>query len=82
MFIQTEPTPNPDTVKFLPGETVAGATGPFDFASEDEAGISPLARAIFSVSGVSRVFLGADFVSVSKEETSDWINHYNQSSMN
>ena len=72
MFIQTEPTPNPDTIKFLPGETVAGAIGPFDFASESEAGISPLAQAVFSVSGVTRVFLGADFLSVSKQETADW----------
>ena len=72
MFIQTEPTPNPDTIKFLPGETVAGSAGPFDFASESEAGISPLARAVFSVSGVTRVFLGADFLSVSKEEATDW----------
>lgn len=72
MFIQTEPTPNPDTVKFLPGETVAGQAGPFDFASESEAGISPLAQAVFSVSGVTRVFLGADFLSVSKQETADW----------
>lgn len=72
MFIQTEPTPNPDTIKFLPGETVAGSAGPFDFASESEAGISPLARAVFSVAGVTRVFLGADFLSVSKDEATDW----------
>ncbi len=72
MFIQTEPTPNPDTIKFLPGETVAGSAGPFDFASESEAGSSPLARAVFSVAGVTRVFLGADFLSVSKEEAPDW----------
>ncbi|WP_366524149.1 NifU family protein [Henriciella sp.] len=72
MFIQTEPTPNPDTIKFLPGETVAGSTGPFDFASEAEAGMSPLAQAIFQVDGVTRVFLGADFLSVSKTENADW----------
>ena len=72
MFIQTEPTPNPDTIKFLPGETVAGAAGPFDFASEAEAGSSPLAQTVFQVEGVARVFLGSDFVSVSKAETSDW----------
>ena len=45
MFIQTEPTPNPDTLKFLPGQPVTGATGPYDFASIDEAGTSPLAQA-------------------------------------
>lgn len=72
MFIQTEPTPNPDTIKFLPGETVAGAAGPFDFASEEEAGSSPLAQTIFEVEGVTRVFLGADFLSVSKDEKADW----------
>lgn len=72
MFIQTEPTPNPDTIKFLPGETVAGAAGPFDFASEEEAGSSPLAQTIFEVEGVTRVFLGPDFLSVSKDEKTDW----------
>ena len=72
MFIQTEPTPNPDTIKFLPGETVAGDSGPFDFAAEAEAGSSPLAQAVFQVEGVTRVFLGRDFLSVSKAETSDW----------
>lgn len=72
MFIQTEPTPNPDTIKFLPGQTVAGAAGPFDFASEDEAGSSPLAQSVFQVEGVTRVFLGSDFLSVSKDEGADW----------
>lgn len=72
MFIQTEPTPNPDTIKFIPGVEVAGAAGPFDFASEDEAGSSPLAQTVFQVEGVTRVFLGADFLSVSKDEGTDW----------
>lgn len=72
MFIQTEPTPNPDTIKFIPGETVAGTAGPFDFASVDEAGSSPLALTVFEVSGVSRVFLGPDFLSVSKSSEADW----------
>ena len=72
MFIQTEPTPNPDTLKFLPGQAVAGEAGPFDFAAPEEAAASPLARALFEVSGVERVFLGADFVSVSKAEDADW----------
>ncbi len=72
MFIQTEPTPNPDTIKFLPGEIVAGNAGPFDFASESEAGTSPLAQTVFQVNGVTRVFLGRDFLSVSKDEASDW----------
>jgi len=72
MFIQTETTPNPDTLKFLPGESVAGDAGPFDFATREETAASRLAQALFDVSGVERVFLGADFVSVSKNETADW----------
>ncbi|MEL7111951.1 MAG: NifU family protein, partial [Pseudomonadota bacterium] len=72
MFIQTEPTPNPDTLKFLPGQDVTGMTGPYDFASVEEAGTSPLAQALFDVQGVVRVFLGADFVSISKDPDADW----------
>lgn len=72
MFIQTEPTPNPDTLKFLPGQAVTGATGPYDFAAIDEAGTSPLAQALFQVQGVVRVFLGSDFISLSKDPDTDW----------
>ncbi len=72
MFIQTEPTPNPETLKFIPGETVTGESGPYDFASVEEAGTSPLAQALFSVSGVERVFLGADFISITKDASLDW----------
>jgi len=72
MFIQTEPTPNPDTLKFLPGQAVTGATGPYDFAVIDEAGTSPLAQALFQVQGVVRVFLGSDFISLSKDPDTDW----------
>jgi Fe-S cluster biogenesis protein NfuA len=73
MFIQTEPTPNPDTLKFLPGQMVTGTTGPYDFASADEAGSSPLALALFDVDGVVRVFLGHDFISLTKGPGQDWI---------
>lgn len=72
MFIQTEPTPNPDTLKFLPGQPVTGATGPYDFASIDEAGTSPLAQALFQVQSITRVFLGSDFISLSKDPEADW----------
>ncbi len=72
MFIQTEPTPNPDTVKFLPGQIVTGDMGPYDFASLDEAGTSPLAQALFQVAGVERIFLGRDFISITKAEAADW----------
>ncbi len=72
MFIQTEPTPNPDTVKFLPGQAVAGGLGPFDFPDIDSAKPSLLARALFQVAGVTRVFLGADFVSITKDADKEW----------
>ncbi len=71
MFIQTESTPNPATLKFLPGQTVLG-TGTADFPSADTAGPSPLAQRIFAVNGVTGVFLGADFVTVTKEGTQEW----------
>lgn len=72
MFIQTEPTPNPDTLKFLPGEVVAGNAGPFDFTDAEGAAISPLARALFDVHGVTGIFLGSDFLSISKNPDTDW----------
>ncbi len=71
MFIQTEETPNPATLKFLPGQVVL-ESGTAEFTSLEECGNSPLAQRLFSVQGVSGVFLGADFVSVSKEEDADW----------
>lgn len=72
MFIQTEPTPNPDTVKFIPGQPVVGTAGPFDFTNSEEAAPSPLARAIFEIHGVKGVFLGSDFLSISKTPDVDW----------
>ena len=71
MFIQTEATPNPATLKFLPGQAVM-QSGSADFPSAESAGASPLAERIFAVSGVVGVFLGPDFVSVSKNDTVDW----------
>ena len=73
MFIQTEQTPNPLTLKFLPGREVTGG-GTREFRSPDEAAISPLARAIFEVEGVSKVFLGSDFLTVTKtaDGVRDW----------
>ncbi|MBJ3777230.1 NifU family protein [Acuticoccus mangrovi] len=68
MFIQTESTPNPDTLKFLPGQTVL-AEGVVDYPNADEAAASPLARRLFAVDGVTGVFLGNDFISVSKDDT-------------
>jgi Fe-S cluster biogenesis protein NfuA len=65
MFIQTEATPNPATLKFIPGKTVLGG-GTADFRSRDEAEHSPLAQRLLDIDGVSGVFLGADFISVTK----------------
>ncbi len=71
MFIETEGTPNPATLKFLPGQDVMG-DGTADFAGPDLAGRSPLAQALFALPGVARVFLGADFVTVTKSDIADW----------
>ncbi len=72
MFIQTEATPNPATLKFLPGQTVLEA-GTADFATRAAAeGRSPLAERLFAIEGVTGVFLGADFVSVTKAEDGEW----------
>ena len=71
MFIQTESTPNPATLKFLPGETVLG-TGTADFPSAEAAGSSPMAKRLFAVDGVTGVFLGGDFVTVTKAEGQEW----------
>jgi len=71
MFIQTEATPNPATLKFLPGRDVMGEGGVADFPSADTAGRSPLASALFTIPEVSRVFFGSDFISVTKRD-GDW----------
>lgn len=71
MFIQTEATPNPATLKFLPGQQVMAA-GTADFRSTESAARSPLAERLFMVDGVAGVFLGADFVSVTKADDKDW----------
>jgi Fe-S cluster biogenesis protein NfuA len=70
MFIQTETTPNPATLKFLPGRVVLGS-GTADFRSLEEAHSSPLAERLFGVPGVSGVFLGNDFVAVTKS-SGEW----------
>jgi Fe-S cluster biogenesis protein NfuA len=71
MFIQTEATPNPATLKFLPGQTVL-ETGTADFPAPDAAAASPLARRVFGVDGVTGVFLGTDFVTVTKADAVAW----------
>jgi Fe-S cluster biogenesis protein NfuA len=67
MFIQTETTPNPEVLKFLPGRDVLGE-GTREFRDADEARASPLAEAIFALDGVRRVFLGGDFLTVTRDE--------------
>jgi Fe-S cluster biogenesis protein NfuA len=71
MFIQTESTPNPATLKFLPGQAVLDA-GSADFPTSEAGAKSPLARRIFEVDGVAGVFFGTDFVTVTKSEAVAW----------
>ena len=71
MFIETETTPNPATLKFLPGQEVMPA-GTRDFRDEEDAAASPLAEALFSLGDVTGVFFGRDFVSVTAGPGVDW----------
>jgi Fe-S cluster biogenesis protein NfuA len=71
MFIQTEATPNPEVLKFLPGREVLGE-GAREFRDAGEAAVSPLAKALFALDHVARVFFGPDFVTVTKDPDADW----------
>jgi len=71
MFIQTENTPNPATLKFLPGQTVM-ETGTADFPSAEGASNSPLAERVFKINGVEGVFFGNDFITVTKSDDTEW----------
>jgi NFU1 iron-sulfur cluster scaffold homolog, mitochondrial len=71
MFIETESTPNPATLKFLPGRDVLGARTA-DFPDAAAAAASPLALRLFALPGVARVFLGGDFVTVTKDDQTEW----------
>jgi Fe-S cluster biogenesis protein NfuA len=71
MFIQTEGTPNPATLKFLPGRTVVTG-GPVDMPNVEAARRSPLAERLFQVEGVTGVFLGGDFITVTKRADKQW----------
>lgn len=71
MFIQTQDTPNPATLKFIPGVPVMDQ-GTADFVDADAAAQAPLARRLFKIDGITGVFLGQDFVAVTKDETLDW----------
>lgn len=71
MFIETEATPNPDTLKFIPGQTLLEA-GTANFNNPDNASASPLATAMFAIQGVTGVFLGYDFVTITKATEEEW----------
>ena len=71
MFIQTESTPNPATLKFLPGQTVL-EMGTADFPTADSAAASPLARRIYATGDVAGVFFGTDFITVTKADNAVW----------
>jgi Fe-S cluster biogenesis protein NfuA len=71
MFIQTETTPNPATLKFIPGVEVTGGE-PVNCSNFQEARVSPLAENLFKIPSVRGVFLGADFITITKSEDTDW----------
>lgn len=71
MFIQTEETPNPATLKFLPGRVLM-SEGTADFKSREEASTSPLALRLFEIEGMKGVFFGSDFITISKDDAYDW----------
>lgn len=71
MFIQTEATPNPATIKFIPGQVVM-TKGNAEFRDAADTARSPLATRLFRIDGVSSVFLAGDFVSVTRDAGSDW----------
>lgn len=71
MFIQTEQTPNPATLKFLPGRDVM-TSGTADFTDPEAARRSPVAERLFMIEGVTGVFLGADFITVTKRDDKEW----------
>lgn len=71
MFIQTETTPNPEVLKFLPGRDVLGE-GAREFKTADDGEASPLAKALFQLGGVTRVFFGPDFLTVTKDGDAEW----------
>jgi len=70
MFIQTEITPNPNSLKFLPGKTVSNS-GSFEITEKEKID-NDLVRNLLSINGVTGIFLGADFISINKEEKTDW----------
>ncbi|MGV6802000.1 MAG: NifU family protein [bacterium] len=73
MFIQTEETPNPQSLKFLPGQVILGAgTLGMDIPNKEAASQSPLAQSLFNAEGVHSIFLGSDFITITKTPDADW----------
>ena len=70
MFVQTEITPNPNSLKFLPGKKVSNS-GPYEITNKDETQIA-LVRNLLSINGVEGIFLGEDFISINKKEIIKW----------
>jgi len=71
MFIQTELTPNPKTVKFIPGKAVSPKNS-ISLGKDDDLEISPLAKRLFTIDGIYNVFLGEDFISITKDDLIEW----------
>lgn len=71
MFIQTETTPNPETLKFIPGRPISPHE-PLEFNSDAEAEFAPMAQRLFVISGVKTVFLGSDFITITKKQDQNW----------
>ena len=72
LFISTQPTPNPASLKFVPGKPVTGDGSTMDFSNIRYTTVSPLARQLFQIDGVIRVFFANDFISVTKVEDLEW----------
>ena len=70
MFIQTEVTPNPNSLKFLPGKKVSNS-GPYEITNKDETQ-NIFVRNLLSINGVEGIFLGEDFISINKKDITDW----------
>ncbi|NRA87047.1 MAG: NifU family protein [Rhizobiales bacterium] len=73
MFIQTEQTPNPETLKFIPGKVISPIE-PLEFNSDAEAEYAPIAQRLFVINGVKTVFLGSDFITITKQADEIWAN--------
>lgn len=72
LFVQTKTTPNPNFLKFIPTGKTVMKSGTMDITALKYASVSPLARKLFAVDGITRVFYGSDYVSIAKAENADW----------